>query len=411
MAPYSPNGPEMAHTSDRRQAAPRTGQRLVVLDLLRFAAAASVMCFHFTGVADERMWGQDPRGLFPEMAWARFGSFGVQLFFVISGFVILMSAWGRRPGDFAVSRITRLFPAYWFAVTLAVAVYAATGLEHGYGPKAPGVYERFLPNLTMLQGGIGVPHMEGLYWTLWVELHFYALIALLVWRGITYGRCIGFMTFWLLGSLFAKEADSDLFQALLVPQYAPYFIGGMALYLIYAHGHNLLTWLFVGAGWALGTYYAQAGVNRRLYWEGVHEVVVPAVITAIFVVMALVATHRLDWIRWKRLTTLGALTYPLYLVHLTVFRPVQHYLWPGTNRLVVLAACVGTALISAYLVYRLVERPGARLLGRALRRAVAQIRALSVPPEPPEPAPPAGGVAVTAQERALATAEAGRPTG
>lgn len=392
---------------DRSVSRPALGERLVVLDLLRFVAAASVMFFHFTGVRDPRAWGQDPRELFPEMVWARFGSYGVQLFFVISGFVILMSAWGRRPGDFAVSRITRLYPAYWFGVILAVVVFAITGLEHGYGPKAPGVYERFLPNLTMLQEGFGVPSMEGLYWTLWVELRFYVLIAALIWWGIDYNRCVAFMGAWLFAGLFAKQADSELLQLVLIPQYAPFFIAGMALYLIYSYGSYLVPWLFVAVSWALATHYSVEGVNRRLYWAGVHEVVVPLIITAIFAVMALVAMRKLEWIRWKRLTTLGALTYPLYLVHLTVFRPVQYYMWPEMHRLVVLAACVAASLLSAYLIYRFVETPGARLLRGGLKAALARMRAMSLPdPRDPSalartPRPP--------EDRPMAAADAGRP--
>lgn len=41
---------------------------------------------------------------------------------MVSGFVICMSAWGRSVGDFAVSRVSRLFPAYWAAVAFTTLV-------------------------------------------------------------------------------------------------------------------------------------------------------------------------------------------------------------------------------------------------------------------------------------------------
>ncbi|WP_067906821.1 acyltransferase family protein [Actinomadura rubrobrunea] len=358
---------------------PAAQGRLRVLDLLRFVAASAVMLFHFTGVADRRQWGQDPRELFPELWFTRFGQYGVDLFFIISGFVILMSVWGRTPGDFAVSRVSRLFPAYWFSVAFALAVFAATGLYAEYGPGTENMWQRFLPNLTMLQRGAGVSHMEGLYWTLWVELHFYALIALLVWRGVTYNRCVAFMIGWLLLGLYAQEGDSQLLKALLIPDWAPNFIAGMAFFLIYAYGSNIVPWLLVAASWALATAYWPRHIERWLYWHGVHEYVSPAVITAIFLTMALVATHRLDWIRWRRLTVLGALTYPLYLVHLTVLRPVTHYLYPQYGRWQVLAIAVAVALLLAYLVYRLVEQPGQRWLRTRLRTALTQIRSVRQP--------------------------------
>ena len=51
--------------------------------------------------------------------WAAYGAMGVPLFFVISGFVVLMTAWGRDVPHFVASRVGRLFPAYWAAVVIA----------------------------------------------------------------------------------------------------------------------------------------------------------------------------------------------------------------------------------------------------------------------------------------------------
>ncbi|MGI5166804.1 acyltransferase family protein [Spirillospora sp. CA-253888] len=354
--------------------------RLAALDLLRFVAAGAVMMFHFTATT-KGDWGVPHRELFPGMEWAVFGQYGVDLFFVISGFVILMSVWGRRPGDFAVSRVSRLMPAYWFSVVLALVVFLATGIGPNEGGKsAVSMVERFLPNLTMMQNGAEVPPMEGLYWTLWVELHFYALISLLVWRGVTYARCMGFMTAWLLLGLFAQEAGFKILQSLLMPEWAPYFIAGMAFYLIYTYGSNIMLWLMVGACWALSTHFAVKHVNRDIFWPGVHEAVVPVVITMIFAAMALVATHRLARVNWRGCTWLGALTYPLYLVHLTVTRPVIEWLRPSLDQWTILGIMIAVALLSAYLIQRLVEKPGQRWLNRQLKQALAQIRAASPAP-------------------------------
>ncbi|HEX2315537.1 MAG TPA: acyltransferase [Thermomonospora sp.] len=349
-------------------------QRLVALDLLRFVAATSVMLFHYVAIVVPRFLGDYPREVFPELTWLRFGGFGVDLFFMISGFVILMSVWGRRPSDFLLSRVTRLFPAYWFSVVLSVAVFAATGLEHGYGPKADGVYLRFLPNLTMLQEGVGAPAMEELYWTLWVELHFYALIGVLVFWDITYSRCVAFMSGWLVLSAFATEVDSALLETVLISRWAPYFIAGMAFYLIHRFGSNLVCWLLVAFCWALMVRHSMPVENGTRWWPGVHEWACPGIVTAIFVAMALVATGRLGWIRWRGLTTLGALTYPVYLVHMIVLRVVGHYWYPELGRWPVLALCVGTSLLIAYACHRWIERPGGRWLRRRLVAALEGIR-------------------------------------
>ncbi|MCW2918980.1 MAG: Peptidoglycan/LPS O-acetylase OafA/YrhL [Actinomycetia bacterium] len=353
---------------------PGRGGRLSELDLLRFVAAAAVMLHHFTGVRYYTPWG-DARKVFPELApVTSFGYLGVQLFFVVSGFVILMSAWGRTPGEFAGSRFVRLFPAYWFSVVLTLLVFLGSGIAPGYPVSKEGPLLRLLPNLTMLQDGIGAPESEPVYWTLWIELHFYALIVLLVWRGVSYRGCVIFMGTWLLAGTFAQEANHTLLKAILIPACAPYFIAGMAFFLIYRHGSNLVMWLLIGVCWALGIYSSVRQVNPFVTWPGLDEKAIPAIITAIFVVMALVSTHRLSWLRWRGLTVLGSLTYPLYLVHETISRPLISALHPEFGRWTVLGIIVAASVLGAWLTHRCVERPLQRWMRPRLRAALAQIR-------------------------------------
>ncbi|MCW2914419.1 MAG: hypothetical protein JWN52_2487 [Actinomycetia bacterium] len=374
----------------RADTAPSEQKRLYELDLLRFLSAMFVVSYHYAGV-NSGFWTQGARHLFPELApVARFGHLGVLLFFMISGFVILMSGWGRQIGDFAVSRITRLFPAYWASVALTVVIFytAGTFFANASGPDS--VPRRLLPNLTMLEGGVGADYMEGLYWTLWTELHFYVLIAILIYCGVTYSRSVGFMVTWLLLSVFAMECKVMAVQMLLLSAQAPYFIAGMAFYLMYRYRPNLVLWMIVGACWALSCYYLLRGVDPNDAWPGVYKYAVPATLTTFYILMALVATGRLAWMRWRRLTLLGALTYPLYLTHETVARPVVKFLYPTLNRGAVLGLCVALALLTAYVIHRCVERPGSTWMRTRLKQALKEIRAGDATPPRPvktEPAP------------------------
>lgn len=355
-------------------ASTRAGLRVRELDLLRFVAAAMVMMHHFTGVPTGA-WGRDERTLFPGLApISYFGQYGVELFFMISGFVILMTVWGRSVGDFAVSRISRLFPAYWFAVTAALVIYLVFGVQSGTTGDL-GVVRSYLPNMTMLQEGFGVPHIEILYWSLWLELHFYALMLILVRFGVTYARCLAFMGGWLLLSVFALEGDFRPLNTVLISGWAPYFVAGMAFYLLYRFGSNLVLWLTVAVCWALGTHFSVVRIKPPLDWSTVDQYATPAVITGMFAVMALVATHRLSWLRWRGLTVLGALTYPLYLLHETISRPLIRWLFPDLDRWTVLGIAIGAVLAASYLVNKLIERPGQRILRRRLKTALTQIRA------------------------------------
>jgi peptidoglycan/LPS O-acetylase OafA/YrhL len=340
--------------------------RLRELDLLRFCAAAAVLVYHLTGFAGGGPWPQSAREVFPGVGSVTgFGYLGVDLFFMISGFVILMSAWGRSPGEFAVSRIVRLMPAYWISVLLGGAIFVAFGLGNG----RLGVV---VPNLTMLQGGLGVRNVDAVYWTLWVELHFYVLMAVLAAVGVTYRNCVIFMAGWLFLGLYADEAKNKLLQVLFIPTWNCYFIAGMALFLIYRFGSNLLLWGFVVVGWLLALRW---GVWRAgdIFREGTDGGAV-VLITGIFVVMILVAVRRLGWLRWRGFTVLGGLTYPLYLIHQQISLPILDAIYPRLNRWAALAVVTAAALATAYVIYRFAERPVQALLRPRLRAALDRIR-------------------------------------
>ncbi|NEA21312.1 acyltransferase family protein [Actinomadura bangladeshensis] len=341
-------------------------ERLSELDLLRFAAALAVVLYHFTGFGGAGPWPTPAREVFPEVAAVtRFGYLGVDLFFVISGFVILMSAWGRGPGEFGVSRLVRLMPAYWVSVLLGAAVYAV--FRQGNG--VPGLV---LPNLTMLQGGLGLKNVDAVYWTLWVELHFYVLIAVLASIGITYRSCLVFMAVWLFAGVYADEAGNDLLQVMLIPTWSCYFIAGMALYMIHRFGPTLLLWGYVAVSYLIALHW---GAWRAEHvFRGADETAVSGVITGIFAVMILVATGRLRRLRWSRLTVLGALTYPLYLVHSQLALPLLDALYPAAGRWTALGVAVGASLAGAYAVHRLAERPGAAWMRDRLRASLEPMR-------------------------------------
>jgi peptidoglycan/LPS O-acetylase OafA/YrhL len=387
--------------------------RLRELDLLRFIAAAAVLAYHFTGFGGPGPWPQAARKVFPGVGSATgLGYLGVDLFFMISGFVILMSVWGRGPGEFAVSRIVRLMPAYWVSVLLGAAIFAVFGLGNG----RPGVV---LPNLTMLQGGLGVRNVDPVYWTLWIELHFYVLMAVLAAIGMTYRNCVIFMAGWLFIGLYADEGDNKLLQVLFVPTWNCYFISGMALFLIYRFGSNLLLWGFVAVGWLMALRW---GVWRAggIFHEGADG---PAVvlITGIFVVMILVALRRLGWLRWGGFTVLGGLTYPLYLVHQQLSFPLLDAIYPRLNRWVALAVVTAASLAVAFAIYRFVERPAQAWLRPRLRAALDRIRTIEPPGRPAagqaaaapagaaaaaEPAPDAASASAPASESASASGQA-----
>ncbi|MCX5203540.1 acyltransferase [Streptomyces sp. NBC_00237] len=365
MSPQVPADPEPPAIPTPRR------PRIAALDGLRLFAALAVVAYHF--VNREGAWSADAKGLFPALfPVTAYGWLGVQLFFLISGFVICMSCWGKSVGDFFTSRVVRLFPAYWFAVIATTVVLLLT-----VGRKALPSWGDILTNFTMLQEAFGVEHVDGVYWTLFAELRFYLLFALLTWWGLTYRRVLGFCWAWVVASAVFANYDDGPLRLLVMPDYSWYFIAGIAFYLIHRFGPNLLL-----TGLVLVCFCASLPFVHSA-WGNIHKYIghqvpfwpVVLILAGCFAVMALVATGRLTWIQWRWLPYAGALTYPLYLLHQNIGRQIIQALESSLSPYAVLGAAIGSLLVASWLVHRLVERPVGRLLTQGMRKAAAQVRA------------------------------------
>jgi len=329
--------------------------RLAVLDGLRFLAAFAVVAYHYTTM--DRVWQRPAATVFPAQTFA-YGWLGVYLFFLISGFVICMSSWGRGVGPFLASRAVRLYPAYWLSVVVVATVTAVWPWV-----ARPSSWGATLVNLTMFQDAFGVPPVAEVYWTLWAELRFYLLFALLVWWGLTYRRVIGFCVAWLGVTAFAKVAvpDGSVVHTVLSTDYAPLFVGGIACYLMYRFRPTLVTWGIVGASFVLAVPAVRFRARLEAYpGESVPRWPAVVVLAVCFVLIAAVALGWLSWLRGRWLVVLGSVTYPLYLLHLDLGAPVlfrlQGHVPPAALVCVVTVAVIGVA----WLVHRYVERPAAR---------------------------------------------------
>ncbi|WP_433287177.1 acyltransferase family protein [Micromonospora sp. CA-244673] len=339
--------------------------RLLVLDGLRLGAAVMVVAYHLVG--DKLGAWQDPSAAAafgPLHTVSRYGFLGVQLFFIISGFVICMSAWGRRVGDFFVSRVVRLYPAYWFAVLLATGVLLLVPLK-----KRPEVRD-VLANLTMMQDFLGVAHLDLSYWTLTIEMVFYLLFAVLVARGLSYRGVVTFCALWTVASLVVPKFGNTWLTAVVAANHSSYFIAGVALYLIHRFGPNLLLWSIVGLS-LLVALTRLPGLARA---REVGFLPSAVIVTFFVVVMAAVALGHFGWVRWSWVGTAGALTYPLYLVHQTVGLAVIERAQTHLSPWLLLGALFAGLLLAAWLIHRFIERPVARWMKPRLSAAVRQAR-------------------------------------
>ncbi len=341
--------------SRRPSTEPKKLGRMRALDGLRFVAAVGVMLYHFTA-ARGVVWSQDPKDVFPEFApWTAYGALGPELFFIVSGFVILMTAWGRSARYYVASRVSRIFPGYWVAVLLTGLLL----LEVWPGGKNISVGQ-WLLNFTMVQDIFGVGHIDSVYWTLWVELRFYILIFILLLIGITRKSVIAFTVIVPTLGIAATFTGHDTISMLLIGPYSAFFMVGMLMYVIRRDGGTWLTWALLIANLAAGTVIR---VRRhvimlpdRLGWEPNVPLLV-ALIILCAVTVWIVTSPRLAGINWKWLTTLGALTYPLYLIH-------QHWGWwfislvrDQMAPVLAVSLAIMLSLALAIAIYQFVEKP------------------------------------------------------
>ncbi|WP_432173774.1 acyltransferase family protein [Streptomyces sp. Tue6028] len=348
--------------------------RLRALDGLRLVAALMVAGYHYGGRDGEvtQAWGSSPQHQFPLLhSYFAYGCLGVQVFFVISGFVICMSGWGRTLRAFFASRASRLLPAYWAAIVIVTAVFALPVVA--YKAVSP---SDALVNLTMLQQPLGVDRVLGVCWTLWAEVRFYALFALcIVLPGASRQRVILFCAGWTLAAAIAQAANEPLLNLVLMPEYAPFFIGGVGLYLVHRDRRDAYAWGIVGVSWLIGQHYAV----QRL-WHAPNpdffsyrtSFGIVLVVTLGYVAVAAIALGWLNWANWRWLSVAGALTYPFYLVHehlgwvaIQAYHRTLHIPSYGTFLLT-----VATMLLLAWLLNRYVEE----WLTPKIRTALSRVR-------------------------------------
>lgn len=227
----------------------------------------------------------------------------------------------------------------------------------------------------MFQGGLGVGHIDGVYWTLWVEMKFYLWILAFTLVGMTVRRVLAFALAWpLLGNalytgLGAAGQDVGWVQHVFFPEYSALFAGGMALFLLFRFGHTPLRWAALALNVVLAAWWS-AGIQRRetaeLTGYDYPLALYVAIVVALFAVVAVLVLTPLARVELPGATLAGCLTYPVYLLHQLWGWWVIMLLSPFLPKEWVLALALAAVLGTAWAVHRWVESP----LGPRLQRAV-----------------------------------------
>lgn len=359
--------------------------RIALIDGVRLIAAVIVVLYHYTAWHHDRWGTATAAQAWPQLAqFTVFGNMGVQLFFIISGFVILLSSYGRSKAKFVGSRAGRLYPAYWVGVIITGTLVFFIWQQ----PSPTLTVGEILVNLTMFQGAFKIEDVDGVYWTLWAELRFYIMILLLMsLKWLTPTKVLAFAFIWPVVGLILQLAFPDgpaqvWISQLLMPKYAGLFTGGMALFLIYKFGPS---WQ---RGAALILSATIAAFHTSIY--GPHEakefvgIEPPAIaywliVLGFFAMMSILTLTRLNRVNFGGLKTAGAITYPMYLLHQVIGWWLIGLLSPVLPRGVTLALVIALIAVAAWSVNRWVEVPFGGRLAKLVEKKLSRHRRETAP--------------------------------
>ncbi len=309
--------------------------RLQTLDSFRGIASIAVVLFHFTTL------------YFSEFNYSKcnfsfsIGHFGVQFFFILSGFVIFLSVKNvTNPIDFIKKRIVRLYPAYWICIVISFLVVHFFGMPNF---RVSSVKD-LLFGLTMLNGFIGVTNIDCSYWSLRPELVFYFFIALmLLLKGQKYVNAFILVSTCLLVLDFIKPFPLIFSRALNIP-FCAYFFSGIYFYFFYKSKETKYLYLTV----------ILCIINVILDKNEFGVVVIPI----IYLLFFLFLINKLNFINSKPVLFLGYISYPIYLIHqnvgmIIIYRFLEYF--PNCNYFIAMFIAISIVVFISYLIAKIGE--------------------------------------------------------
>lgn len=311
--------------------------RLLVLDSLRGIAAILVVIFHYLYRYGE-IYGHD----FSSADWVEYGEHGVSLFFMISGFVIYWTISKlNKPMDFIVSRFSRLYPVFWASLIFTYFIVLFFGLE---GREIP--LELAALNSLMFHEYLYVPHVDGVYWTLTIELTFYFWI----------------FVFYLAKKLEYLEYVFIIMSYLSVLNYydfvqVPYLISKVlildhiSLFLI-----GIIAFKYINYGASIKGSILALLALLSLFLSSDDGLIVAIIAISFFIVLKL----KIPFLEGKIFIFFGSISYSLYLIHqnfgyVVITQSYEYGLpsWFG------IAVAFTLSVILAYFLTRFIEQPAA----------------------------------------------------
>lgn len=334
------------------------------LDVLRICAIVGIMLYHyfFIGVI-QGFYSSDV--FFPLAFW---GELGVDVFFILSGFLILFSSEGRSCGQFLLARGRRIYPT--FILCSLITLFTGILMPNTY---VRDLVIRWLKSLTMFSDVLwGGDTLSSIYWTLMVEVKFYLLVAVVIkcriWERRKYRLLLG----WLLLSLLNNDwLHNHFVSTLFITDYAGHFcLGLVACLWLRGERHKAMPVITTISLWLI----FRNVIGYTTWIRGIYPDLAYSDIDIMFGVLVIVAGFILaiqkfeigEWLK-KPVAALSSISFTFYLLHADFgyFIRVQYYnrlvVWfPGllsfVNEKMIMIVAIAASLALAFMVNYVVRR-------------------------------------------------------
>jgi len=353
----------------------KVSQRFEFLDGLRGLAALGVVFFHFNGTLKDHGVLNLPNFI---DAFCELGHFGVQIFFVLSGFVIAYSLRDEKFSSFFclrffIKRSIRLDPPYWMIVGFLVML---NFLGNYFFSKRDGLImdiPQIFTNLLYLPDILEKPRILPVAWTLCIEIQFYMIFVLFLqiaqfltfkfYPGKGFSFYQSYFTFALFGPLMMISILQNTSWALLppisglfIPYWYSFFIGCLTCWTILKFVHSSILW----------TCFAL--ICGYIFFHGSSDAIATLVVAlTIYLVAAFGGMHRLLTSQFFQYS--GKISYSLYLIHWPIgmkfidlsFRFLGDYLHHMGSILILIILSLFVTYLAAHCFYYMVEYPSLHL--------------------------------------------------
>lgn len=337
--------------------------RLSELDGLRGVAAIWVGLYHFWGAIQKRDVDWVPE-LFED--FFEIGFFGVDIFFVLSGFVIMYSVSGTKIDRkfvprFMLRRSIRIDPPYWCAIVIVIILMLLKG--HFFRAEAvelPSVTS-VIAHFFYLQDLLEFKAISSVFWTLCLEFQFYLFFSFIYyfyckanhsWRKIL-GKCfvIVGLIFCFVSPIFRFSSMDLILPGTILPFAYEFILGVYAYFWIKGDVGNRVIFLAIALSAASTVLY------KPLYYP----------LIPLFSVMFILLSSRTNiffWMRSKIMLFLGRISYSFYLTHASIgwvsislmMHISSRYEGEGVTAIIFLAGIL-TSIIFSTIFYKMIESP------------------------------------------------------